>query len=200
MNKWVLGLSVVALLSAGSAQSGNAEAGKVKAAACAACHGADGNSVNPVWPNLAGQNAKYIAKQLSEFKSGTRQNPIMLGMAAALSEEDMADLGAYFSSQTATGGSADASKVAMGEMLYRGGNPAKGIPACTACHGPTGAGVDTSAFPAVSGQHAAYVELQLKAFASGERNNDANRMMRDIAGKLSADEMSAVAQYMQGLK
>jgi cytochrome c553 len=200
MNKWVVGFSCVALLVASSVQAADAEAGKTKAAMCAACHNVDGNSVNPVWPNLAGQNASYLVKQLAEFKSGARQDPIMMGMAAALSDEDMADIAAYFASQTPKGGAAAADKVAMGEMIYRGGNPGKGLPACTACHGPTGAGVETSAFPAVSGQHATYVEKQLKDFAAGSRNNDANRMMRDVASKMSADEMTAVAQYMQGLK
>ncbi len=199
MNKWLMGFSLAALLVAGPAQSGDIEAGKTKAAACAACHGADGNSVNPEWPNLAGQGAAYLAKQLSEFKSGVRKDPIMMGMAAPLSEQDMQDIAAYFSSLSAKGGEAAADKVAQGELLYRGGKTEKGLVACTACHGPAGAGVTTSRFPAVSGQHAAYVEKQLKAFASGERANDPNRMMRDIAGKLTADEMAAVAQYMQGL-
>jgi cytochrome c553 len=198
MNKWLIGLSLAALM-AGPVHAGNAEAGKAKSAACAACHGVDGNSVNPEWPNLAGQGATYIAKQLSEFKSGVRKDPIMMGMAAPLSDEDMQDLAAYFASQTVKVGEAAADKVAAGEILYRGGKADKGLVACTACHGPTGNGVVTSGFPAVSGQHAVYIEKQLKAFASGDRANDANRMMRDIAAKLTADEMAAVAQYMQGL-
>ena len=200
MNKWVLGVSIAALLTAGSVQAGDAEAGKAKAAVCAACHGADGNSINPIWPNLAGQNASYIAKQLAEFKSGTRQDPTMMGMAAPLSETDMADLAAYFSSLTPKGGEAAADKVALGESIYRAGDADKGLAACTACHGPTGSGIETSGFPAVSGQHSAYVEKQLKDFAAGTRANDPNRMMRDIASKLSADQIAAVAQYMQGLK
>ena len=201
MNKWVLGVSLVALMTAGSVHAaGNAEAGKTKSATCMACHGPDGNSVNPIWPNLAGQNASYIAKQLSEFKSGTRQDPTMLGMTAALSEQDMADLAVYYSGLTPKGGEAAADKVALGESIYRAGIADKGLAACTACHGPTGSGIETSGFPAVSGQHSAYVEKQLKDFAAGTRANDANRMMRDIASKMTAEEIAAVAQYMQGLK
>jgi len=200
MNKWVLSFSFVALLAAGYAQAADAEAGKAKAAMCIACHGADGNSVNPIWPNLAGQNASYISKQLADFKSGARVDPTMVGMVAALTEEDMANIAAYFSSQTPKGGEAAADKVAMGEMLYRGGNAGNGVAACTACHGATGSGIAPSGFPAVSGQHATYVEKQLKDFAAGTRGNDANRIMRDIAAKLSTEEIAAVAQYMQGLK
>lgn len=200
MNKWLIGFSLAAVMAAGSVQAADVEAGKVKSAMCAACHGVDGNSVNPIWPNLAGQSAKYIAKQLAEFKSGTRNDATMLGMSAALTEEDMANIGAYFASQTPKGGEAAADKVALGEMLYRGGNADKGLAACTACHGPTGSGIETSGFPAVSGQHSAYVEKQLKDFAAGTRSNDPDRMMRDIAAKLTADEIAAVAQYMQGLK
>lgn len=200
MNKGLIGFSLVALLAAGSVQAADVEAGKAKAAMCIACHGADGNSVNPIWPNLAGQNAKYIAKQLTEFKSGTRQDPTMMGMVAALTDEDMVNIAAFYASQTPKGGEAAADKVAMGEMIYRGGNPGKGLAACTACHGPAGSGIETSGFPSVSGQHAMYVEKQLKDFAAGTRANDPNRMMRDIAVKMTADEMAAVAQYMQGLK
>jgi len=200
MNEWVVGFSFTALLLAGSVQSADIEAGKAKSAACASCHGVDGNSANPVWPNLAGQHAGYIAKQLSEFKSGTRSNAIMMGMSAALSDEDMADIAAYYSAQTPSGGAAAADKVALGEMIYRGGIAEKGLAACTACHGPKGSGVAGSSFPAVSGQHAVYVETQLKDFAAGTRANDPGRMMRDLASRMTADEMAAVAQYMQGLK
>jgi len=200
MNKWVLSFSLALVFSGSIAQAADVEAGKVKSAACAACHSADGNSVNPVWPSLAGQNASYISKQLADFKSGARKNAIMMGMSAALTQEDMNDLGAYYASQTIKGGEAAADKVTMGEMLYRAGNAEKGLIACTACHGPMGGGIATSGFPAVSGQHAVYVEQQLNDFASGTRANDPNRMMRDIAEKLSADEIAAVAQYMQGLK
>jgi len=122
-----------------------------------------------------------------------------MGMAAALSDQDMANVAAYYTAQKVNVGEAAADKVAKGELIYRGGVAEKGIPACTACHGPTGAGVSTSGFPAVGGQHAAYIEKQLNDFASDTRNNDANRMMRDIAHKMNAEEMAAVAQYMQGL-
>ncbi|MBT8439217.1 MAG: cytochrome c4, partial [Gammaproteobacteria bacterium] len=159
----------------------------------------DGNSAIVTYPSLAGQNASYIAKQLADFKSQARKDPVMLGMVAALSEDDMKNVAAFYESQTPKGGKAAADKVELGQRIYRGGIAEKGVAACTACHGPTGAGISTSGYPAVSGQHSAYVESQLQKFAEGSRNNDPNRMMRDIAGKLSKDEMAAVASYMQGL-
>jgi len=123
----------------------------------------------------------------------------MLGMVAALSEDDMKNVAAFYESQAPKGGKAAADKVELGERIYRAGIAEKGVAACTACHGPTGAGISTSGYPAVSGQHSAYVESQLQKFAEGSRSNDPNRMMRDIAAKLSKDEMAAVASYMQGL-
>ena len=140
------------------AEGGNAEAGKTKSATCAACHGADGNSVNPEWPKLAGQHPSYIAKQLANFKDDARVNPSMSPMAKPLSEQDMADLAAYFSSQAAKPGEADQTKVALGEQMYKGGNNATGVAACAACHGPTGTGNPASNFPSLSGQHATYIK------------------------------------------
>ena len=201
MKKLVLGLIAASLIPVSTVQSADLAAGKAKAeTVCLACHGPDGNSPINTYPKLAGQNTAYLVKQLQEFKSGARQDPIMLGMAAALTDEDMQNVSAFYASQKPNGGSAAADKVQLGERIYRGGIQDKGVAACTACHGPTGSGISTSGFPAVSGQHAAYIETQLNNFAEGKRANDPNRMMRDIAAKLSKDEIAAVAQYMQGLK
>ena len=178
---------------------GNMAAGKVKSAACQACHGADGNSVNPLWPKLAGQSAGYIVKQLSDFKSGKRKDPIMTGMAASLSTQDMEDVAAYFSSQKMSAGvdNADADTVKIGEQLYRGGDWKFGIPACMSCHGPAGHGIPPR-FPRIAGQHAAYLEKQLVAFKNGDRTNDGN-VMGPIAFRMSLAQIKAVAGYMQGL-
>ena len=203
MNKWLVLAATISLATAtatATAAAGDATAGKTKSATCAGCHGADGGSVNPEWPNLAGQHAKYIAKQLTDFKAGKdRSNATMAGMVAALSKQDMADLAAFFSSLPRKVGAADKSLVAAGEKIYRGGNPATGVAACIGCHGPTGSGNPAANFPALSGQHAKYVENQLNAFKTGQRKNDAGKMMRNIAGKLSEKEIKAVASYVQGL-
>ncbi len=191
---------------AGNAQAaGDAAAGKAKSAACMACHGPDGNSPTPsgpaaTWPKLAGQHANYLAKQMADFKGGARQDAIMLGMVAALSEQDMADLAAYFSSQTQSSGTAAADKVALGEKIYRAGNAATGISACMACHGPTGIGNPGANFPRVSGQHAAYLEKALKDFRSGTRTNDNARMMQGVVARMTDEEIAAVSQYIQGLR
>jgi len=195
----ILSLSA-ALVSTPAALAADATAGKAKAAACAACHGADGNSPNPEWPSLAGQHATYLVKQLKEFKAGDRSNPLMSPMAAGLSEEDMADIAAYFSSQTPAGGKADPALVNAGEKLYRGGNATTGVAACMGCHGPNGAGNPQANFPGLAGQHAVYTVLQLKAFRSGQRTNDAGKMMQDIAARMTDAEMDAVASYIQGLR
>lgn len=168
-------------------------------AVCAACHGADGNSSISMYPKLAGQHPEYITKQLSNFKSGERKNPIMTGMVASLSPEDMVNLGAYFGSQTPKLGTAKSNGVgSVGEKIYKGGIPGIGVPACASCHGPAGAGIPVQ-FPRLAGQHADYIVTQLKAFHSGERANDGAKMMRTIAGKLSDQDMAAVADYIQGL-
>jgi len=179
---------------------GSAEAGQAKSSTCVACHGVDGNSVNPEWPTIAGQHSEYIVKQLKAFKSGARQNPLMSPMAAGLSEADMDDLAAYFSSQTANGLEADASKVALGQRLYRGGDAEKGVAACGACHGPTGHGNPTAQYPSIRGQHSTYVEAQLKAYRSGTRQTDQNQMMRGVTHSMSDEQIAAVAAYVQGLR
>jgi cytochrome c553 len=179
--------------------AGDVSAGKEKAAACAACHGADGNSPTDMFPKIAGQGEGYLYKQLMEFKSGARENAVMASMVASLSEQDMADLAAYFSSQTTSPGAVSEDSVEAGQKVFRAGNKQSGLPACMACHGPTGAGVPAAKWPALAGQHAAYIEAQLKAFKSGMRNNDTNSMMRDIATKMTDDEIKAVSAYVSGL-
>ena len=200
MNKHLLMTTFCLGLIAGSAHAaGDAAAGQAKAAACAACHGADGNSVNPEWPKIAGQHPKYVEKQLMDFKEGRRKNDMMTGMVAPLSAEDMVNLGAYFAAQTGTGGFASESAARLGERIYRGGNAKTGVPACTACHGPEGAGDPLAGIPALSGQHAKYTATQLHAFRDEERNNDSNSMMRDAARWLTKEEIAAVAEYIAGL-
>lgn len=185
------------------AATGNAEAGKAKSALCAACHGVDGNSATGMWPKLAGQNASYIAQELQKFKSGARENASMTGMVANLTPEDMADLAAYFSSQTRTQGAASEALVEAGQKIYRGGNKAKGIPACTACHSPQGNGNPAAKYPALGGQHAEYVKKQLEDYRSGVRSGKVLEgtpvIMREIASKMSDDDMKAVADYVAGL-
>lgn len=181
---------------------GSAEEGQQKATPCVACHGVNGNSANPEWPSLAGQSGPYIIKQLKAYKNGERQNPLMTPMAQPLSDDDMEDLAAYYSKQVPTGLEADAAKVAEGQRLYRGGDPVAGIAACTACHGPSGKGVAPAGYPALQGQQATYVAAQLKAYRAGTRTTDQeqNRMMRDVANRLTDAQIDAVAQYVQGLR
>jgi len=183
------------------AQTGSANAGQSKAITCAACHGNDGNSITPEWPNLAGQHPAYIVRQLQAFKSGERPGVAMQPFASTLSEQDMHDVAAYYAAQSAGLLGADPQLVGLGEQIYRGGIPDRGIAACIACHGPSGHGNPLSAYPRVSGQHSTYVFNTLQAYASGERRSDAsvNQMMRNVAALLLEDEMRALASYMQGL-
>jgi cytochrome c553 len=172
---------------------------------CSACHGADGNSPSPVNPNLAGQQADYVALQLAHFKSGIRSNPVMAGMAAALTPEDMRSLGAYFAQQKPKGSAArDAALAAAGQKLFRGGDAASGVPACAACHAPDGAGIP-SRYPRLGGQYADYTLAQLRAFKAGERGIDKEgkdvngRIMAQIAGRMNEQAIAAAAQYAAGL-
>ncbi len=198
--KTLIAVCAMLALTGVSVAAGDAKAGKAKAVNCAGCHGLNGNSTNPAWPKLAGQHAGFIAKQLADFKSGkTRSDPLMAGQVANLSQQDMDDLGAYFASQTGSQGAADEKLAVAGAKLYRGGNKKKGVAACIACHGPTGAGNPAAKFPKLSGQHAAYVEKAMKDFRSGNRSNDMNKMMRNIAEKMSDKEIKAVASYISGL-
>lgn len=188
-------------LSASLAQAaGDPAKGQASAQLCAACHGPGGLSVVPINPSLAGQHEGYIIAQLKAFKSGARKNPMMSPMAAALSEEDMANLGAYFASQSPRQGAAkDAASVDPGRKLFRGGNAANGTAACAGCHSPNGAGIPAQ-YPRLAGQHAEYTAAQLKAFRSGERANDVNGMMRAVAARLSDVEIESLSQYAAGLK
>ncbi len=194
---------LTSLLAATSAlAAGNAAAGKTKAAACAGCHGADGNSPSDAFPKLAGQHEEYVSRQLKRFKSGSRQNAIMAGMAAGLSEQDMADVAAFFESQKRQPGAAEESKVSLGQTLYRGGDADNGIPACMACHGPDGSGNGPAGYPALSGQHATYVAAKLKDFRNGAvwgKGDDANKIMATVAKHLTDEQIDAVSSYVQGL-
>jgi cytochrome c553 len=186
--------------SAAALGAGSADEGQSKSTACVACHGPNGNSANPEWPNLAGQHQQYIRKQLQSFKSGARKNPLMTPMAMGLSDDDMDDLAAYFAAQKPVGLEADAGKLAAGQRVYRSGDPKTGAPACASCHGPTGDGNPPAAYPALRGQYATYVAAQLRAYRAGTRQTDLNQMMRNVASTMSDDQIEAVASYVQGLR
>lgn len=189
-----------ALASGPALAAGDAAAGQQKSVPCAACHGQDGNSPTAQYPNIAGQNAGYLVKQLKEFKEGTRANAIMAGMVAGLSEQDMEDLAAFYAAQQVKYGAADPELAPTGEALYRGGDLGRGIPACSACHGPAGGGNPAAKFPMLRGQHADYTALQLDAFRSMQRANDGGQMMRNVAAKMSDTDIAAVSSYVQGLR
>ena len=195
-------LSATAPAAAESLVDGDIDAGKTKAVTCAACHGADGNSMTPLWPNIAGQSAKYIEEQLMAFKTGLRQNALMSSQAMLLSETDMADLAVYYESLPAAAQAiADPDLLARGEALYRGGDAQEGIPACIACHGPTGRGNPAVPYPALNGQHAAYTAKTLADYASGARKSHGlTKIMRHISERLTAEDIQALASYVQGLK
>jgi cytochrome c553 len=198
---WILAVTISGtIVSTSALPAPSIEAGATKAATCQACHGATGNSTNPEWPSLAGIGADYIAEQLKNFKDGKRANPVMMPMASTLTADDMADLGMYFDSLVNTGLEADPSYWQAGEKLYRGGDPARGIPACMACHGPTAKGNEPAKFPALRGQQSAYVVKQLNDYASGTRSTGPNGIMQAIAKRLSPDDIRNVASYLQGIR
>lgn len=182
---------------------GDATAGQAKAAVCVACHSVDGNSVDPQYPKIAGQHAEYIARQLALFKSGKRQNPIMLGIAMTLSDQDMLDVGAHFSAQTVKPDIADEALVPLAQGLYRTGDAKRGIPACMSCHGPTGRGNPASHYPAIASQHGKYTADMLRRFRAGEVHGDAadvnGNLMKQVAAPLTDAEIEALASYIQGL-
>jgi cytochrome c553 len=184
---------------AGAFEGDPAKAQALATGVCAACHGADGNNLIPANPSLAGQLPEYLYKQLRDYKSGARKNAIMAGMAAGLSEEDMRNLAAYFAAQTPRPGVAhDAVLATTGQKVYRGGNTGTGVAACAGCHSPNGVGIPVQ-FPRLKGQHPDYTLTQLRAFRAGERDNDPSSTMRTIAGRMSDQEMQAVAEYIAGL-
>ena len=190
---------------------GSAEAGASKAAVCTACHGVNGNSTNPEWPNLAGQNAAYIREQLEMFKSKKRNNPVMQPIVDPLTEQDFADLAAYFATQTPAGLEADPSYWKAGEALYRSGDTTRSIPACAACHGPAGQGNPAAGYPALRAQHSVYTVKQLQDYLTKNRYRDGtdpgvvnstrnSAMMTTIAARLSPEDIRNLASYVQGLR
>lgn len=202
MHKLIIVSVLLILLSAGVFARGNEGdpvAGKEKSQTCAACHGVDGNSTTPMWPKIAGQHETYILKQLMDFQSGARENAQMTPMAAPLTEQDMQDIAAYYASQEVKIGKADPAAIELGQRVYRAGNIEAGVPACMACHGPTGRGNPAAGYPSLSGQHAEYTKSQLNAFRQDIRTNDKNEVMRTIVDRMTDDEISSVAEYLQGL-
>ncbi|MBS7662811.1 cytochrome c4 [Pseudomonas lalucatii] len=201
MNKLLVSLLLtLGITGLAQAAGGDAAAGQGKVAVCGACHGADGNSAAPNFPKLAGQGERYLLKQLNDIKSGDRQVVEMTGLLDNLSEQDLADMAAYFASQKMSVGAADPKLVARGEALFRGGKLEEGMPSCTGCHAPNGAGLDAAGFPQLGGQHAAYVAKQLTDFREGNRTNDGDSLiMRSIAAKLSNKDIEALSSYVQGL-
>jgi cytochrome c553 len=178
------------------------EKGRELSASCAACHGNDGISLNPVWPKLAGQNPKYLASQLHEFKKGpdgNRNNAVMYGIAVNLSDQDIEDLSEYYSSLKSSVGLTKDEYLELGRNIYRGGNMEIKMQACISCHGPNGQGNYAAAIPMLSGQHAQYTYQQLKNFQTSVRSNDYNKMMRNIVHRMTDEEMKAVASYIEGL-
>jgi len=181
------------------AVDGDIEAGEQKASTCIACHGAQGNSTNPEWPSLAGQPAEYTVHQLKLFRDGGREDPLMSSQAAPLSDEDIRDLAVYYEAQEAKHHEADEELAERGKLIYRGGLPNEGVAACIACHGPAGEGIKGAKYPRVGGQHAEYMRKALREYRDGERDSDPNRMMRDIASRMSDEDIEAVTEYMTGL-
>ena len=200
MNKLLVSLMLTLGVTGFAQAAGDAAAGQTKVAVCAACHGADGNSAAPNFPKLAGQGERYLLKQLQDIKSGDRQVIEMTGILTNLSDQDMADIAAYYASQSTSVGTADPAKLEVGQSLYRGGKLDEGLPACTGCHSPTGSGNAAAGFPHLGGQHAQYIAKQLTDFREGNRTNDGDTMpMRAIAGKLSNKDIEAISSYIQGL-
>ena len=181
---------------------GSYDDGKTKAVRCFACHGPDGNSVNPQWPSIAGQHAPYIVRQLEAFQNGERTNILMSSQAMTLTDQDIKDVAVFFAAQsTAAKSVADPELVEKGQALYRGGDKESGAAACLTCHGPTGRGNPAARYPMLRGQHATYIAATLREYATGARKSDgAAKMMRDIAKRLSEDDIVAVASYVQGLR
>jgi cytochrome c553 len=209
MNKVLVSLLLTLGITGIAHAAGNAEAGQEKVAVCGACHGADGNSAAPNFPKLAGQGERYLFKQLQDIKAGSsptaepgvgRKVLEMTGILDPYSDQDLADIAAYFASQKMTVGMADPALIEQGEKLFRGGKLDLGMPACIGCHAPNGVGNDLAGFPQLGGQHAAYTAKQLTNFREGDRTNDGDVMiMRTIASKLSNKDIEALSSYIQGL-
>ena len=182
-------------------EAGNAAAGEGKAVACVACHGNDGTSTIPDYPHIAGQNAKYLEIQMRQMRDGERNIPLMAGQLDAMSDQDLKDIAAYYASQPGKIGQASPENLELGERIYRGGILEKNVAACTACHSPNGNGNTLAGFPRISGQPVGYTVAQLKSYREDERTSDeyVNGMMRDIAARMTDNEIEAVANYIQGL-
>lgn len=181
------------------AVEGDPVAGRSKAQPCVICHGVDGNSTSAIWPKLSGQHAEYLFKQLQDFRSGERESPQMSAFVAVLNEQDMWDIAAYYAAQKTKIGYTSVKQIELGRRIYNAGDPSKGLPACTACHGPRGSGNPLALFPALSGQHAEYTKAQLLAFRDKKRTNSDNKAMNIISERMVIDEIDAVANYIQGL-
>ncbi|RPH99006.1 MAG: cytochrome c4 [Lysobacterales bacterium] len=194
--------SVLLLASLPVFAAGDATTGQAKSAVCAACHGADGNSMVPNWPKLAGQHEQYLVRQVALIKSGARVVPEMAGIVPGLTDQDIADLAAWFASQQVAGGVADEATLTLGERIFRAGNAESGVPACMSCHGPAGEGNPLAVYPALAGQHAVYTANMLTRFRAGEHwgEGDApSQVMNGSAAELTDEEIAAVASYIQGL-
>ena len=181
---------------------GDPAAGQEKSAVCAACHGTDGNSQVTIWPKIAGQHADYIARQTRMVRDGQRVVPTMMPMVMNLSDQDIADIAAFYAQQTVQPGVADEALVELGSTLYHGGNHATGLPACMACHGPSGYGIPMTGYPKLTGQHADYTADRLRRYRDGETNGDDDPysvIMVEIAAMLSDDEIEALSSYIEGL-
>lgn len=193
-------LGVSALIAFKPVMAADIEAGKAKTAVCAGCHGADGNSAAAIWPKLAGQNVKYLVKQLKDFKTGARKDPTMQGMVAALSDEDMVNISAFYASQTSTNATFNDALIEKGQDIYRGGITETSVAACMGCHSPAATGNAPAAYPSLKGQHADYISAQLAKFKDGSRANDEGKMMRNVTKRMSKAEMDAVSAYIAGIK
>lgn len=199
MKKLLVSLAVTLSVVGYAHAAGDAKAGEAKAAVCAGCHGANGVAMIPNYPSLAGQHQTYLAKQIMDIRDGSRQVVEMTGMVAGFSDKDAQDVAAYFAAKPKNLGQADPALLERGQELYRAGDMAKGIPACTACHSPVGMGNEQAKYPVLSGQNPAYTEAALKKFRDGVRANDPNNMMRAIAAKMSDKDIQAVSNYVFGL-
>jgi cytochrome c553 len=197
-----LAACLLAIFSQQAAAGGDAAAGQAKSAICSACHGADGNSMVPQWPKLAGQHEEYLVRQVTLIKSGARPVPEMVGIVAPLSDQDIADISAWFASQQMSAGVAKEEDVPAGQRLWRAGDMKSGVPACSACHGPAGEGNPLAGYPALAGQQEVYVASMLKRFRAGENwgSKDASsHVMNGVAARLTDDDIKFLASYIQGL-
>lgn len=200
MNKVLVSLLLTLGITGFAHAAGNAEAGQGKVVVCGACHAADGNSAAPNFPKLAGQGERYLLKQLKDIKSGARPIIEMTGLLDNLTDQDLADIAAFYTSQQMSVGAADPKLVERGQALFRGGKLDEGMPACIGCHAPDGSGLAAAGFPKLAGQHATYTAKQLTDFREGNRTNDGEAMiMRAIAAKLSNKDIEALSSYIQGL-